>query len=475
MKVSIIIPTFNFKRYVFQAIESALSQAYRDFEVLVIDDGSTDGTFEAVNKYIEDNHISPEKLRVFQKPNGGTASALNMGIKIARGEWIKWLSADDVMYPHYLLAVFREIEKLTFPEGNIFYTSYNYINEKGKLTGAFVEVNHNTETQEQRNHLLLENFYGNGSSSLIHKYVFWKAGLFDEMLPYSEDYEFWLRATILHDFKLYLVPQMLIAYRRHNEQISRKVNASIDWYIKDKIKKAIELKPKRRVNILLARGSPRDLPDVQKEMPLIPADKIIARWVREWDAYWNMLKFFEERPEYTHIAVAADDIVVKKENMERLQELIQEYDFPVISGVMNVEENDLDVLAITPPDNVPHMIWSKRQFDFIKKSNTKGNIVRVGFDGFCLTVFRRDVIEKIRFDSDGPDNGWPMEKTGSLDVVTCWKCWQLGIPVYADTSNFMMHQRRRQEPIKDKSIEKLIFWPYLDKPVNLRVEEIKDG
>src|SRR5713226_560887 len=90
LKVSVIIPVYNAEKYVKQCIDSCLSQTYTDFEIIIVDDGSTDLTPKILKEY-------GKVIKVINKQNGGTASALNTGIKQSKGEWIKWISADDVL------------------------------------------------------------------------------------------------------------------------------------------------------------------------------------------------------------------------------------------------------------------------------------------------------------------------------------------------------------------------------------------
>lgn len=220
-EISVIIPVYNGEKYIKACVESVLAQTFDRFEVIVIDDGSTDHTLDILCQI--------ENITVLIKPNGGTASALNMGIKNARGSWIKWISADDVMYPDCL-------QKLSdHPKNNntIYYTHYDIIDSEGKLIDQFIEP----VRQESQ---LWSFFYGNGSSSIIHKDVFKKCGLFDDTLPHSEDYEFWLRASQVHGIKLELIPQITIQYRRHPDQLTNKVGGSLDSLIKNKIKSLIE-------------------------------------------------------------------------------------------------------------------------------------------------------------------------------------------------------------------------------------------
>mgnify|MGYP001610144553 CR=1 FL=1 len=222
--VSIIIPVYNGEKYLREAIQSALDQNYDNKEIIVIDDGSIDSTKDIMLEYAGIDQIF--------KTNGGTASALNSGIRKSSGEWIKWLSADDVLYPDAISEMMRNVTD----RNTIHYTHYDYINEFGEITGEFVE--HDRPESE-----LWGYFYGNGSSSLIHKDVFRKVGLFDDSLRHSEDYEFWLRATQVYGCKLSLINLKPLKYRRHPDQLTHKVGGSNDSLIKNKIKKLVECKP----------------------------------------------------------------------------------------------------------------------------------------------------------------------------------------------------------------------------------------
>src|SRR2546422_1480727 len=103
--VSIVIPTYNRERFIRDSINSALSQDYPSFEVIVVDDGSTDSTPSICSEY-------DDKIRYFDKPNGGPASALNFGIKKMRGEWFKALGSDDILESNALSTFMEYAAKL---------------------------------------------------------------------------------------------------------------------------------------------------------------------------------------------------------------------------------------------------------------------------------------------------------------------------------------------------------------------------
>ena len=222
--VSVIIPVYNGEKYLREAIQSVVDQTYGNIEIIVVDDGSTDNTKEIMLEFKDITQIF--------KTNGGTASALNSGIKNSTGAWIKWLSADDVLYPKAISDMMRWV----IDRNTIHYTHYDYIDEFGNVTGEFVE--HDRPESE-----LWGYFYGNGLKSLFHRDLIKKVGYFDDSLRHSEDYEFWLRATQVYSCHLSLMNLKTLKYRRHPDQLTHKVGGSNDSLIKNKIKKMVECKP----------------------------------------------------------------------------------------------------------------------------------------------------------------------------------------------------------------------------------------
>ena len=105
MRVSIVIPIYNAEKYLRECIESALNQKYEDIEVIAVNDGSKDNSLKILEEY-------SDRINIISKKNGGTASALNLGIKNMTGEWFKWLSADDVLYPNAIEELIIEAKKI---------------------------------------------------------------------------------------------------------------------------------------------------------------------------------------------------------------------------------------------------------------------------------------------------------------------------------------------------------------------------
>lgn len=125
MEFSVVIPLYNKEHYIVQALESVLVQTYRDFEVIVVDDGSKDRSLELARS------VASEKLRLLSQPNQGVSVARNTGIANARGEYIAFLDADDEWEPEYLQTISGLIRK--YPQSDIFVTAYRVDLGGGKI------------------------------------------------------------------------------------------------------------------------------------------------------------------------------------------------------------------------------------------------------------------------------------------------------------------------------------------------------
>ena len=219
--VSVIIPVYNAEKYLCECIESALNQTYKEIEVIAINDGSTDNSLKILEQY-------SDRIKVISKPNGGTSSALNLGIKNMKGEWFKWLSADDVLYPNAIEELIFEAKKLENKK-IILYSNYDIINSKGEIIKQFIEPNYDELSSFDFNAMLLDHHVGNGTTSLIHKSILDKYGIFDESIGFAEDYELWLRFCLIYGCRLHLVPKILAKYRVHKTQLTQsKIGESLE-------------------------------------------------------------------------------------------------------------------------------------------------------------------------------------------------------------------------------------------------------
>ena len=210
--VSIIIPVYNGSNYMKEAIDSALNQTYQNIEVIVVNDGSTDGgkTDKIAKSY-------GDKIRYFKKENGGVSSALNYGIKYIqenhRDSYFCWLSHDDKYTPE---KVETEIQALKgHDKTSLVFSNFKLFDDKGTI---FAETHFEERIKSSEFKGIYPVLKGmvNGDTILIHQDVFKKCGLFDEENPNSADYKMWLK--IFDQFNHVFVKEPLSLYRIHDQQ-----------------------------------------------------------------------------------------------------------------------------------------------------------------------------------------------------------------------------------------------------------------
>ena len=221
MKVSIIIPVYNTEKYLEECIDSALNQTYPDIEIIaVIDDGSTDRSLEILKKY-------SNRIKILCKDRGGAASAINAGIKVAKGEWIKRLDSDDVLYPHAVDDLILEAKNLK-DKNTILYANYDIINSEGKLLSHMKGPNYNELNVFDFNVILLDHHIGLPDTMLIHKSTIEHYGMLNES-THIEDYELHLRYCLLYNCRMRLVEKTVAKYRIHQTSVSRiKIKKSLE-------------------------------------------------------------------------------------------------------------------------------------------------------------------------------------------------------------------------------------------------------
>lgn len=207
--ISVVIPTYNRAGYITNALESVLSQTYQNFEILIVDDGSTDDTKEVILS------LDNPKIRYIYQENAGASAARNTGIKNAKGEFIAFLDSDDTWYPEKLekqLEVFRNNENV-----DIVYSAMEWIQVR---TGK-KDLNRykNYKTREDFVKFLLCYMLPIGSCIIFKKSVFDKAGIYDETLNVAEDWDLCLRFAPLFNF--YYHDEVLASCYRHNKSLSQ--------------------------------------------------------------------------------------------------------------------------------------------------------------------------------------------------------------------------------------------------------------
>lgn len=189
---SVLVPCYNQAHFLTAALDSLRAQTCGDWEALVVDDGSTDATTEVAERYAR---LDP-RIRPFRKPNGGVASALNRGLAEAQGEWICWLSSDDLFLPDKL-AVHRDAIR-SDPGLRFMHTNFDlHWEETGRRARSGMDVASFIPPVEHQVVRFLQINYFNGITIALRRDVFQSLGGFNEEFRYGQDYDVWLRASAL--------------------------------------------------------------------------------------------------------------------------------------------------------------------------------------------------------------------------------------------------------------------------------------
>lgn len=226
-KVSICIPTYNGARYLEACLDSVLSQTYRDIEILVVDDGSTDSTFEILEHYA----ASDQRIRLRRNNNNlGLVGNWNRCIELARGEWIKFAFQDDLLAPTCLEKMFGAMQdevpilfcrrEFIFDE-NVDPTTRDTYEKLRSIDALFPGQKQLSADEVSRIALSIDiqsNFIGEPTCALIHRSAFERFGLFNPQLIQMCDYEYWLRVGSNTGFVY--VPETLAYFRVHSNSMS---------------------------------------------------------------------------------------------------------------------------------------------------------------------------------------------------------------------------------------------------------------
>lgn len=178
---SIIIPSYNRGAIIGKTINSVLSQDFSSFEMIIVDDGSTDDTEKIVNQFRSD------KIRYLKIVNSERAAARNHGVRSAAGRYLNFLDSDDLLYPHHLSTAYSLIEKSNAPE--VMHIRYDIKDEKGKLLkrAGKLKGNINIKLVKRGNFMSCIGVFLRKDIAMVHRFNE------DRLLSGSEDHELWLR------------------------------------------------------------------------------------------------------------------------------------------------------------------------------------------------------------------------------------------------------------------------------------------
>ena len=279
--ISVVIPLYNKEKSITTTLESVLTQSYTDYEVIVVDDGSTDNSANIVRELVNGKWKSVnDKIRLISKPNGGVCSARNRGIKEAKGEYVALLDGDDMWDKEFLAEIAKMIED--FPKAAMWGANYEEtLNGKlvrrlrtGLPEGYRGYVDNYFHMQGRQSDLFCS------SSVVIRKEAFAKVGMFDERLKYAEDNDMWFRIIATYPVAFY--DQYLAFYRYEAENRAmmrrREMKSFLPYYV-DKFKE-----------------------------PIFRENKDFYQWINQWCAQWIARYLFADETQRADIYDAAEKL-----------------------------------------------------------------------------------------------------------------------------------------------------------------------
>lgn len=230
---TVVIPVFNRKTFISEALETVREQSYKNYEIIVVDDGSTDGTCNILKN---ETNITV----IFNIKNYGVSYSRNQGIKAASGKYIAFLDSDDLWEKDKLEKQFKYLEDHSFPE-------LLHCNEKWLRNGK--HLNQMARHKKQGGYFIdrmVELCLVSPSAAVIRKDVFNAFGNFDESLPVCEDFDLWLRYNLKFPFH-FIEEQLVIKRGGHKNQLSQSVQIMDKYRLQSLRKIILNEKPETHV------------------------------------------------------------------------------------------------------------------------------------------------------------------------------------------------------------------------------------
>ena len=232
--ISVITPAYNAAKYIARSIESVIHQSFTDWELIIVDDGSTDNTKSIAQSYCElDSRIK----YVFQE-NGKQGKARNTGLALARGTFLAFLDADDVWLPEKLSVQTRQMQS---SKADLIFSNSFIFSKNEEIEGDTKQLEKcNVATGLYRSEAGVSSFLARNHISiltvLVKKNAILKAGGFteDRAIQNAEDYHLWLK-LLMEGFTFFGFEDVLAAYRKHEESVSDKSGANLEQVIQAKL------------------------------------------------------------------------------------------------------------------------------------------------------------------------------------------------------------------------------------------------
>ena len=294
-RVSVVIPTYNCARFLDRTIDSALRQTYRDFEVIVVDDGSTDETKALMQKYGDPVHY------VYQQ-NQGASVARNVAVSQAGGEFIAYLDADDVWNPEKLA---RQVEYLdAHPACGFVHTEVSVIDEHDQILHA--RFNQETKRPVPQGRCMQDVLLRSHIQTLTvleRRSAFDSAKGFDPRLPIAQDYLHWI-LVVLHGFDVGYLPEPLGQYRWRAGSLMSSQRRLLDDFVKIYEIVLMEEKVEQTYGAEICRLVNERLYDTQRQLAYVERREcqtvaarqrirsLIRHWPLQFELYLDLLKTY---------------------------------------------------------------------------------------------------------------------------------------------------------------------------------------
>lgn len=223
-KVSIVLPSYNYARYLDERIQSLLEQTYKDFELIIVDDASTDNSIEVINKYVHDSRV---RTYFFEKNSGLPYKRWNDGSDLAQGEYILFAGADDKCEPTLIEKLVEKLDQN--PKVGIAYCQSLRIDSEGNVGGSLKNrtddldrkrwaQDYVNDGKDECRYLVVKNTIPNASAVLLRRRVFEEAEKFDVNLRLAADWMLWARMLMISDIAF--VAEPLNYFRLHSTTVT---------------------------------------------------------------------------------------------------------------------------------------------------------------------------------------------------------------------------------------------------------------
>ncbi len=240
-RVSIIIPVYNSDKTISEALESVAAQTYTDYEIIVVNDGSSDQSESVIKKYMR----PPFDITYVEQINKGAAAARNTGLRLAKGEFVAFLDADDLWDKNRLAAAIQTMD--ADPQTGLVFSDMRHMVDGALVHASYLHERGYRHLSSGRiyDNLLKENFIFTPTVTL-RRDVLKEVGYFDESLPITEDYDLWLRIT--RQYPVHYIDRPLVTRRRIGSNITENRQAYVQSCIRlrEKLLDVHRAEPDRR-------------------------------------------------------------------------------------------------------------------------------------------------------------------------------------------------------------------------------------